>query len=51
MQLVGFMELFVMTRYSDFPVPCLVLGWVLCMVYASLRFDDAVHVHTDSLHF
>ena len=51
MQLVGFMELFVMTRYSDFPVPCLVLGWVLCMVYASLRFDDAVHVRTDSLHF
>ena len=51
MQLVGFMELFVMTRYEDFPVPCLILGWVLCMIYASLRFDDAVHVHTDSLHF
>ena len=51
MQLVGFMELFVMTRYNDLPVPCLVVGWVLCMIYASLRFDDAVHVHTDSLHF
>ena len=51
MQLVCFMELFAMTRYSDFPIPCLVLGWVLCMVYASLRFDDAVHVRTDSLHF
>ena len=51
MQLVGFMKLFVMTRYNDLPVPCLVVGWVLCMIYASLRFDDAVHVHTDSLHF
>ena len=51
MQLVGFTELFVMTRYEDFPVPCLILGWVLRKICASLRFDDAVHVHTDSINF
>jgi len=49
--LVGLLELFVMTQALRYPVACLYVGWILCMIYASLRFNDAVHVHTDSLHF
>jgi hypothetical protein len=26
-------------------------GWILCLIYASLRFDDGVHVNPDSLQF
>ena len=51
LKLVGLLELFVMTLAHQFPVACLYVGWILCMIYASLRFDDAVHVHTDSLKF
>ena len=51
LKLVGLLELFVMTMAEQFPVACLYVGWILCLIYASLRFDDAVHVNTDSLKF
>ena len=28
----------------------LFIWWILCMVFASLRFDDAIHVRPGELH-
>ena len=41
-ELVKAMEIFV--RDSAFEAAKVFLLWVLCMIFASLRFDDAVHV-------
>ena len=47
--LVRVMECYVV-KFSEWKpqVACFV-GWLLCMVYASLRFNDACHVKPDSL--
>ena len=47
--LVRVMECYVV-KFSDYKpqVACFV-GWLLCMVHASLRFNDACHVKPDSL--
>ena len=41
--LVTALEIFVMTMSELHPVRCLLGGWVLCLIYASLRFDDGLH--------
>ena len=33
------------------PVAAIFLGWILCLIYASLRFNDGVHVKPSSLEF
>ena len=33
------------------PVVALFLGWILCLIFASLRFNDGVHVKPSSLEF
>ena len=47
--LVRVMERYVV-KFSDCkPQAACFVGWLLCMVYASLRFNDACHVKPDSL--
>ena len=41
-ELVKAMEIFVVD--SAFEAAKVFLWWVLCMIFASLRFDDAIHV-------
>ena len=42
-ELVGAMEGFVVQ--ATYPTPARIfMWWVLCMIFASLRFDDAIHV-------
>ena len=47
--LVGLCELYLEEHLLTEVVVSLLLGWVLCMIYASLRFSDAVHVKTSTL--
>ena len=49
---VMLLELFVL-RHCSGPDQALAFfaGWILCLIYASLRFDDGVHVNPDSLVF
>ena len=49
--LVYLLELFVTRNHSQQPVASWFIGWILCMIFASLRFDDALHVRPDSLEF
>ena len=47
--LVKAMEVYVHFKLQDDSVYSLYVGWVLCMIFASLRFNDACHVSPDSL--
>jgi hypothetical protein len=38
-------------EYKNRPVLALFLGWILCLIFASLRFNDGVHVKPGSLEF
>ena len=43
MEAIGAMELFVCSDENE-QAARIFVWWILCMIYASLRFDDAVHV-------
>ena len=49
--MVCLLELFVLRNQACAPVSAFFAGWILCMIFASLRFDDALHVRPDSLEF
>ena len=49
--LVLMLELFVLRHVTDEPALSFFAGWILCLIYASLRFDDGLHVRPDSLSF
>ena len=49
MCVVGMLEDFMMLKRVEKPCLAVFTGWILCMIYASLRFDDALHVKTTSL--
>jgi hypothetical protein len=43
------MEVFVCDQLDEDPIYAVYVGWTLCMIFASLRFDDACHVNPSSL--
>ena len=49
--LVAILEIFVMTVADKWPIMALFGGYVLCMIFASLRFDDALHARSAALQF
>ena len=47
-EIVGGLELLVVQRHLPDPAR-LFIRWILCMIFASLRFDDALHVNPAEL--
>ena len=48
-QIIGAMEKFVLR--NEFNEAEVFVWWILCMIFASLRFDDAIHVKPHELEF
>ena len=47
--IVKLLEIFVVASSDADPVASIFAGWILCLVFACLRFDDALHVRPESL--
>ena len=49
--IVKFLELFVLDSAVWDPTAAIFAGWILCLIFGSLRFDDGVHVKPNALEF
>ena len=49
MKLVLLLELFFHSSVAEAPRKAVFIGWILCLIFASLRFNDGVHVKPSSL--
>ena len=49
LELLRYLELLFHSSVKDYPIKAVFIGWVLCLIFASLRFNDGVHVKPSSL--